>query len=94
MSRTSNFCGTFPEGAFTDYGQCRPRRVKRNCTEDWGQGDNTVVEPPDVECVDENAVIEARPDLVPPFRVVSAIFDEDCEEILDENDQPINGSTF
>lgn len=93
MASTRLVCGEFPAGAFTDYGQCRARRVKRDCTEDWGQGDNVTVSPI-TECEDENAVIESTPELVPPFRIVAAIFDEDCEAILDENDLPITGSTF
>jgi hypothetical protein len=90
MPSTYSVCGTFTE-RFPDYGQCWPRRGKRNCTEDW---DNPDADTPGETCVDPNAYVENTPELVPPYMIISAIFDENCEEILDENGDPILGSSF
>lgn len=92
MANTLQVCGTFTDARFPDYGQCQPRRQKRNCREDWQP--EIPADIPGEACVDPNAVVENTPDLVPPYRIISAIFDEDCDEILDENDLPINGTTF
>jgi hypothetical protein len=44
------------------------------------------------ECADENAVAVFDSSETPPNRTLASIFDEDCEVILDENDEPILGA--
>lgn len=91
MPSRSSVCGEFTEARFPDYGQCWPRRQKRNCTEDW-DSTTTATEPPGQPECDDEATIENTPELSPGYRVIATIFDENCEPILDENDLPILGT--
>lgn len=90
MASTHSVCGDFVEPTFTDYGQCNPRRLKRDCRNHlptvpgWPQGGG---EPEPVEgCDDPNITTEFTGF---GLRTIATIFDENCEAILDENGDPI-----
>src|SRR5688572_33406537 len=97
MPNTNSICGDFVEATRPDYGRCNPRRVKRDCRNHvpvvpgWPRPDGTD-EPPIEGCEDENAVAIFDPEESPPNRTIVSIFDENCEAILDENDEPILGA--
>ncbi len=73
---TKRVCGTFDEPENPDKGQCSPYREKRTC--------EAPVRPQN-QCNDTEAYAEAVPGGNPPFIIVSTLFDENCDPILDEN---------
>ncbi len=72
---TTSVCGSFETPTNPDLGQCFPYREKRTCERPVR---------PENPCNDTNAYAEPRPGLTPPFALVSTLFDEDCDAILDE----------
>lgn len=94
MASSHSVCGDFDAPTFVDYGQCHPRRLKRDCRSHvpsipgFPDSDTT---PPE-GCVDDNAVAVFDSDETPPNRTLVSIFDEDCEAVLDENGDPILGA--
>lgn len=105
MANTNSACGDFPTPTFPDLGRCNTYRLKRDCVEvvitvavitpppPPDEEDPPQV-PPDVCGVDPEHEIESYPGLVPPFRNIWSIYDENCLQILDENDNPITGPTI
>lgn len=77
--RPSSPCEDFPEPTVPDLGICHPKQVQTDC--------EAPVIPPS-ECND-TFVTTYDPDLTPPFQILAHLFDQDCEMILDENDEPI-----
>lgn len=73
-------CAPFTPAVNPDQGQCFPAPEVRDC--------EAPVLPVPV-CPDPDAFIEENPDLDPPFRAISTLFDEACDPILDEYLQPI-----
>lgn len=73
-------CGTFSDPENPDSGACFPYRNQLDC--------ERPALPP-VQCDDDEYTVEASGLASPPFVVVSRIFDENCEPILDENNAPI-----
>ncbi len=74
-------CGAFPVPTVPDQGQCVPYREKRDC--------EAPVLPP-IECDDDEYTTVFQPENESnPFKVSARLFDQDCEPILDENDEPI-----
>lgn len=83
MPSTRSVCGEFVEPTFVDYGQCHPRRLKRNCRNHLPQVPGWGTLPNDGDCEDENISVEFHGDLTPPLRTISTLFDESCEAIQD-----------
>ncbi len=73
---TQEVCGDFEEPTVPDIGRCHPYREKRGCG---------APELPANVCNDTEAYAEYDPDRTPPFVIISTLFDEDCDPILDEN---------
>ncbi len=75
-------CGDFNNTTPTpDLGRCFPYRVKRDC----GAPDLPVI-----ECNDDTYVVVAQPgNVLYPFIVISTLFDELCDIILDSAGNPI-----
>jgi hypothetical protein len=78
---TCRVCGEWEEPENQDTGKCHSYRVKRNC--------EAPAEPDPGPCDDTEYTIIYTPDLTPPFRVQARLFDENCEEVLDQDDNPI-----
>ena len=83
MSSNSNHhpCGSFDltDGDVTDTGQCNPRRIKKTCA---------APELPVQECPNEETTMvynAAEED----FDLIGQLMDENCEQVLDENSDPI-----
>jgi hypothetical protein len=79
-------CGTWEEPETPDQGICHPYRVKRTCDAPELPGPGP--------CDDTEYTIVYNPDLTPPFRVISRLFDQDCEVITDEDDNPILTTSY
>jgi hypothetical protein len=95
MPTTRSVCGEFETATRTDYGQCRPRRLKLDCEDPYQF--TTVTQNPIVDgtvCEDASITTEIDASLTPPYRIIGTIFDEECEAILDESDDPITGPTY
>ena len=94
MPSTHKVCGDFVEPTFIDYGQCRPRRLKRDCKNHivevpgWPDSGGVIVAPVEGDCEDPNVSTEFNGS---QLVTIGTLFDENCEAILDENDQPILG---
>lgn len=73
-------CGTFPEPTVPDQGDCHPYRLKKDCEAP------TLPVP---ACDDTEATIEYDPDATPPFRVLTRLFDSNCEVVTDSEGEPI-----
>lgn len=83
---TRSVCGDFDTNTPTpDLGKCSPYRVKRDCG---------APEIPQNPCNDTEAYAESTPDLVPPYRIITALHDENCDKILDQHGAPILTPTF
>lgn len=81
---TERVCGEFETPTTPDAGQCQPYRTKKDC-------EAPVV--PSNPCNDTNAYAIYTPGEVPPFTIVTTLFDEDCDAILDEDSNPIMVTT-
>lgn len=89
---TSLVCGDFVEPTFTDYGQCHPRRLKRDCRNHvpvvpgWSQQGG---EPEPIDgCEDSNVSTEFTNG---ELKTIATVFDENCEAVLDTSGLPITG---
>lgn len=80
LSSTCCVCGDFDEPDNEDEGRCGPPATKRDCEKPAA---------PQPECGELNFTIEAFPGEVPPFVITSILFDESCDEILDQSGNPI-----
>jgi hypothetical protein len=76
----NSVCGDFEEPTNPDQGCCAPYRTKKDCERP---------PLPVIGCDDDEYTVEASDTPGKPFQVVSRLFDENCEPILDENDSPI-----
>jgi hypothetical protein len=95
MPSTYSVCGTFTDEIHEDLGQCNPRRLKLDCQDPPSY--DRVTSSPIVDgtvCEDPNLETEAHPELTPPFRTITTVFDTECEAVLDENDDPVTGPTY
>ena len=95
MPSTRSVCGTFPEVTRPDYGQCNPRRLKKDCEDPYQV--SQVIQSPIVDgsvCEDPILETEIHPELVPPIRIIGTIFDTDCDAIEDTDGNPITGPTY
>ncbi len=72
-------CGTFEEPEIEDKGQCSPYRVKITC-------DAPTLPPNECGEVVSGAVYDP---ITGGFYIISAIYDENCSAILDNNNDPI-----
>lgn len=78
---TSCECGTFEEPDIEDDHKCSPIPVKRKCD---------APAQPQAECGEQNFTLEFTPDdPVTKFRIISILYDESCDEILDQTGDPI-----
>lgn len=80
-SQKTGICGpTPPPVENEDKGRCFPYRVKRSC--------NAPLSPLS-PCDERDYYVVSVPDEVPPFYIVSKLYDSSCEVITDESDNPI-----
>lgn len=80
LSSVGCVCGTFEEPENADAGRCGPPAVKIDCERPAA---------PQAECGELNFTIEAHPGETPPFTIISELFDESCDLILDQGGNPI-----
>lgn len=80
LSSTTCVCGEFREPDVADEGSCSPPSVKITCEKPIK---------PQSECGETTFTIEAHPGEIPPFTIVSQLYDENCDAILDEDSEGI-----
>jgi hypothetical protein len=93
MPSTNSVCGDFEDATFPDLGQCRPRRLKKDCRHHVVPIEQVISSGQISGCEDENLTTEYFPELTPPIRIIATIFDPECEPLLDTDDEPITGPT-
>lgn len=80
-NETRSQCGTFAEPSNRDAGQCSPYRLRMDCE---------APALPVITCDDDEYTTDYDPDNVEsPFKIFCRLFDQACDLITDQDDDPI-----